>query len=228
MTSRLAATVLLVVGLYPSPAVSQTRGLPEYFPDVWQGLEAGVDFGFDTAGFRTVALTGTIALGHFTKNSGLFNASMTVGRFGPEGVSSGGGSIGGAFNLLGFVQAGADYSRSDGIGRLHLIPISLELGLFGCLNATFLVRGKFGFAWDFEQVSDGAGPRWERPWGSGTMGLRLDLRNGLGFDVAFGGPSEPAPRSDPYRRGVFGVGLHFSRHNIVSLASPEAYGCHFL
>jgi hypothetical protein len=226
--------VLLACGVLPPPAVGQTRGLPEHFRDVLQGVGAGLDVGFDsTFGFRTVALTGTAALGHLTDSSAergkvtirLFNVSATLGRFQSHGASPGGWSIGGAVNLSAQLQAGVDYSRSGPTGRVHLIPISGIPGEIDCLSAKLNVHVWVGLGWDFEHVSDGAGGRWERSWTSLSGGLGLQLRNGLGLEVAVGGPNTGVP-SDPYRQPTVDIGLHFSRHNIVTLSSPHDRGCH--
>jgi hypothetical protein len=62
-------------------------------------------------------------------------------------------------------------------------------------------------------------------WTSFNGGIGLDLRDGLGFGLALGGPNTGVP-FDPYRQWTINLGLRYSRHNIVTEAFPQDRGCH--
>ncbi len=53
-------------------------GLPSYYSAVMRGFGVAVDAGADTAGFRTIELTGIVALGHLTAPASACGGRITL------------------------------------------------------------------------------------------------------------------------------------------------------
>lgn len=214
--------------LVPPMLAAQTLGLPLSYRPVMSGFGAAVDAGGDKGGFRTIAITGTVALGHVTAEGTrmpLFNVSGTVARLSGESGAPGGADFGAEVSLLGSFAVGVDRSRWGGATRTY-IPLAAALPLVGCANAKGIVFLYGVPLWSFERVEQPTGARWQRSWGSVNLGALVELRSGLGFQVGVGGLFQRTT-PDPYRRVVIGAGVHFSPHGILKAAAdqPGQGGC---
>jgi hypothetical protein len=155
-----AASVLLLPVLR-----AQTMGLPASYRLVSSGFGTALDAGGDRDGFRTVGVTGIIALGHVNADSArlpLFNVSATAAMLQAQGGSAGGKALGAQVSLLGSFAIGVDRSGSPGWSGGTVSPYDL-----GSIPAGGLRPGRASFpAWG-PGVSAHIAPRMRgRPVGS--------------------------------------------------------------
>src|SRR5438445_9130524 len=90
-------TICVMPALVPICVVAQTLGIPISYRPVASGFGAAVDAGGDKGGFRTIALTGIVALGDVSAEGSrmaLLNLSGTVARLSGESGAAGGTSVG--------------------------------------------------------------------------------------------------------------------------------------
>lgn len=206
--------------LVPICVAAQTLGIPLSYRPVMSGFGGAVDAGGDKGGFRTVAITGTLALGHVTAEAArmpLFNLSGTVAHLSGEGGASGGSDVGAELSLLGSFAVGIDRSRWAGVARTY-VPLAAALPLVGCADARRILFIYGVPLWSFERVDEPTGDRWQRSWGSVNLGALFELRSGLGFQVAVGGLFQHTT-PDPYRRIIVGAGVHFSPSSILKTSA---------
>lgn len=199
----------------PACLAAQGLGLPLSYRPVLSGFGVALDAGGDRAGFRTMALTGIVALGHVTAEGSrmaLFNLSGTVAHLSGEGGAAGGTAVGAEVALLGSFAVGVDRSRWAGVTRTY-VPLAAALPLVGCADANHLLFIYGVPVWSFERVEQ----TWQPSWGSVNLGALFELRSGLGFELGVGGLFQRAT-SDPYRRVVVSAGVHFSPEGILKAA----------
>jgi len=220
-------TRILYALLLPASLGAQTLGLPVMYRSVTSGFESAVDLGFDSHGFRTVAGTGTVTVGHIVAEGAklpLLNLSATAARVAADGSSPTGWAVGANVALLNSLTIGAGYTRTGSTTRVH-IPLSAALPLAACVGP----RGAFVFygapIWNFEHRSSSLADAWERSWSSINAGLLLELRNGLGLQVGGGRPFRHAPDA-LNDRWVFGIGVHYARHGIARWQPAQTSSCH--
>jgi len=213
--------------LLPASLAAQTVGLPITYRSVTSGFESAVDLGFDSHGFRTVAGTGTVTLGHIVAEGmklPLLNVSATAARVAAGGNLPAGWAVGANVAFLNSLTIGAGYARMGSTQRMH-IPLSAVLPLATCAGP----RGAFIFygvpIWNFEHASDPLANVWERSWGSLNAGVLLELRSGLGLQLGGGRPFRHAPDS-LNDRWVFGIGVHYARHGIARGEPLQTSICH--
>jgi hypothetical protein len=211
-------------GVVPSFMAAQTLGVPLSYRGVMSGFGVAVDAGGDQGGFRTLALTGTVALGHLTADGAqmaLFNVSGTVARLSGAGGAVGGSAVSAQVALLGSFAVGVDRSQWAGVTRTY-VPLAAALPLVVCADANRILEVYGVPVWNFERLEQSTSARWQPSWGSINVGALFELRSGLGFQLTAGGPFGEAT-SDPYRRVVVSLGVHFSSHAILS-AVPTGSG----
>src|SRR5256886_11030788 len=130
----------VIPAVMPFRLAAQTLGLPLSYRPVMSGFSAALDAGGDKGGFRTIGLTGIVALGHMTADGqrmALFNLSGTVARVsGESGAAS--TSVGAELSLLGSFAVGVNRSRWAGVTRTY-IPLAAALPLVGCGDANHLL-----------------------------------------------------------------------------------------
>jgi len=222
----------VIPAVMPIWVAAQTLGVPLSYRPVMSGFGAAVDAGGDKGGFRTIAVTGIVALGHLTVEGSriaLFNLSGTVARVsGESGAAS--TSVGAELSLLGSFAVGVDRSRWAGVSRIY-VPLAAALPLVGCADANHILFVYGVPVWNFERLQLPAGGTWQPSWGSVNFGALFELRSGLGFQLGVAGLFQRAT-ADPYRRVVIGAGVHFSPAGILKAAtlSPgekNHWGCGF-
>ncbi|SRR5712692_2105787 len=210
------------------PLAAQTLGLPSYYSEVMSGYGVAVDAGADTAGFRTIGLTGIVALGHLTIDSvrlPLFNVSATGALLTGSGTHAGGSAVGLEVSVLASFKVGVDRSRWDGVSRLHL-PLAAAVPVLQCANAKRIFALYGVPVWNFERVQNPTGWSWQSSWGSASLDAALDLHSGLGFQIGVERPFSHTTR-DPYRRLVIGAGVSFTPHGVLRERAPGKGGCAF-
>jgi hypothetical protein len=145
--------------LVPPVLVAQMLGVPLSYRALTSGFGVAVDAGGDNGGFRTIALTGIVALGHVTADGAqmpLFNLSGTVARLSGEGGAVGGSGVGAAVSLLGSLAVGVDRSRWAGVTRTY-IPLAAALPLVVCADAQRILEIYGVPVWSFERVEQPTG-----------------------------------------------------------------------
>lgn len=203
----------------------QTLGIPLSYRPVMSGFGGSIDAGGDKDGFRTIALTGIVAIGHITADNArmpLFNLSGTVARLSGEGGAAATADVGAELSLLGSFAVGVDRSRWGGVTRIY-VPLAAALPLVGCADANHMLVVYGVPVWSFERLEQAQGARWQSSWGSVNIGALMELRSGLGFQLGVGGLFQRAT-SDPYRRVVVSAGVHLSPHGILEAATGAASG----
>jgi hypothetical protein len=216
-----AASVLLLPVLR-----AQTMGLPASYRLVSSGFGTALDAGGDRDGFRTVGVTGIIALGHVNADSArlpLFNVSATAAMLQAQGGSAGGKALGAQVSLLGSFAIGVDRSRFGGVSRTY-VPLAAALPLLACADGKTIFALYGVPVWNFERVDTLSTHVWRHSWGSGSIGAFFELRSGLGVQAGVGGLFHRTT-SDPYQRVVFGLGAHLSRHGVLASAPTSHQGC---
>jgi hypothetical protein len=197
------------------------------------GFSVAVDAGGDNGGFRTLALTGIVALGHVTAEGtqmALFNVSGTVARLSGESGAVGGSAVGAELALLGSFAIGVDRSRWAGTTRTY-VPLAAALPLVVCADANRIVELYGVPVWNFERLEEPGVAAWQPSWGSVNLGALFELRSGLGFQLGVGGLFQSGSETpDPYRRAVISLGVHFSPHGILRAVptGTRGGGCGFV
>lgn len=207
---------------------AQTLGLPIIYRGVMNGFGSAVDAGADSKGFRTVAGTGTLALGRVRLEEGqlpLVDLSLTAATVAADDSSNAGWSVGASASFLNSLGLGAGYAKSGTTARV-LIPLSAVLPLATCLRPTTSFVFYAAPTWNFEHISNTPVHRWGASWSSFSLGALVELYNGIGFQVGGGGPFSHSSQ-EVYHRNVFSVGMHFSPHSIAQSTPIGTYGCHF-
>ncbi len=233
-TWRVAILWLLCVlpGVVPPSLVAQTLGIPLSYRGLMSGFGAAVDAGGDKRGFRTLALTGIVALGHLTVEGtqmALFNVSGTVARLSGENGAVGGSAVSAQVALLGSFAIGFDRSQWAGTTRTY-VPLAAALPLLVCADATRILEVYGVPAWNFERLEQPGAAAWQPSWSSVSVGAFAELRSGLGFQLGVGAPFR-GETSDPYRRVVISLGVHFSPQGVlraVPSGTRGGGGCGFL
>ena len=209
---------------------AQVPGLPISYHPVMQGIGAAVDVGVDTAGLRTVALTGTVALGTVRVGPGrlpLLSVSATGSLAAGGDVADPGWAAGVSVSLLNSFALGVGYSRSAGTARIF-IPLSAALPVVQCISSgnSFVLYGTP--AWNFEHVAGQDGAGWRSSWASVSAGALFQWRSGVGVQLLAAKPFGEAAERDPYRRLVFAAQLSLTSQGVSREALRESYGCHAL
>jgi len=211
----------VIPAVMPIRLAAQTLGLPLSYRPVMSGFSVALDAGGDKGGFRTIGLTGIVALGHLVADGqrmALFNLSGTVARVsGESGAAS--TSVGAELSLLGSFAVGVNRSRWAGVTRTY-IPLAAALPLVGCGDANHLLFFYGVPVWNFERLEQPTGA-WQPSWGSVNLGALFELKSGLGFQLGVAGLFQ-RPTQDPYRRVVIGAGVHFSPHGILAAAATAS------
>jgi hypothetical protein len=196
------------------------------------GFGIAVDAGGDKGGFRTLALSGTVALGHVTAEGtqmALFNVSGTVAGLSGESGAVGGSAVSAEVALLGSFAVGVDRSRWAGVTRTY-VPLAAALPLVVCADAKRILEVYGVPVWNFERLEQLGAGAWQPSWGSVNLGALFELRSGLGFQLGVGGLFQGASETpDPYRRVVISLGVHFSPQSLLrGVPTGTRMGCGFV
>jgi len=223
--------ILALPGAVPSLLLAQTLGVPLSYRRMMSGFGVAVDAGGDKGGFRTLALTGIVALGHVTVDGTpwpLFNVSGTVARLSGESSAVGGSAVSAEVALLGSFAIGFDRSRWAGLTRTY-IPLAAALPILVCAESNRIFDLYAVPVWNFERLEQPGAAAWQPPWGSVNLGASFELRSGLGFQVTMGGLFQDASDTpDPYRRVVISLGVRFTPHGILkAVPAGHRMGCGF-
>ncbi|OLC02829.1 MAG: hypothetical protein AUH45_07535 [Gemmatimonadetes bacterium 13_1_40CM_69_22] len=205
-------------------ASGQATGLPVYHRWIFDGTAFALDLGFD-AGDQS---KGQISVSAFTaglaRKPFAFTATLAHNNDTADGIS-GGISAGivarpNEWAALGAAQVDAGFSAFGGVRRIR-VPVSVAIPLLACSGKRFalIVWGRGGM--DAERVSrTGQSATTSYLLGYG-FGMDMELRNGLGFQFAFGGQMVRGP--DPQ---LGSLGLHFSTRSLPRIRPSDAgEGC---
>ncbi len=190
---------------------------------IFEGAAFALDVGFDARDqANDNSLTSAFTVGFARKP---FAFTATVAQIDSAHGISGGVSAAvvarpNDWASLGAVQVDAGFSNFGGVRRIR-VPISVAAPFIACSGKHFalIMWGRVGI--DAEFVSrTGQSPTRSYLLGYG-LGVDMELRNGLGFQFAFGG--QMVRGTDPL---LGALGLHFSTRPIPRVRPSKAEeGC---
>lgn len=216
-----------ILSVAPFALASQAPGIPSYHRFTTRGVGFAVDYGFAgpniLTDFKTWRVTTTFGFGprldSLPTAPRLFNVGASVSRFTPRAGTSTTvwGFQGGVF--LDIVRVG--FARWDSAGATRWrAPLGVGLPILGCYLRPVAVLAWGGARLDVDHVSrPGSGGRTiARP--GYVLGIHLELRNGLGLQVA-----ADQPRLLGKKSWIFGAGVHYAFHSLPTvdaLVDPAA------
>lgn len=214
------ATLLAVAS---GAASGQATGLPVYHRWIFDGAAFALDLGFDagdqTSGQISVtAFTAGLARKPFAFTATLAHSDSAHGFSG--GISAAIVARPNTWATLGAAQVDLGFADFGGVRRIR-VPVSVAIPLMACSGKRFalIMWGRGGV--DAERVSrSGQSATTSYLLGYG-LGIDMELRNGLGFQIAYGGQVVRGP--DPQ---LGSLGVHFSTKSIPRIRPSNAgEGC---
>jgi hypothetical protein len=218
-----APVVAALFAVISTGASGQATGLPVSHRWIFDGAAFALDMGFDardqaSGSISVIAFTGGLARKPFAFTATLAYSDSAHGIAG--GISAAVVARPNDWAALGAAQVDAGFSDFGGVRRIH-VPVSVAIPFLACAGKRFalIIWGRGGM--DAERVSrTGQTSTTSYLLGYG-FGMDMELRNGLGFQLAFGGQVVRGP--DPQRGAL---GLHFSTRPIPRVRPSSAgEGC---
>ena len=204
-------------------ASGQATGLPVYHRWIFDGAALALDLGFDAGDqasgqISVTAFTAGLARKPFAFTATLAHSDSAHGMSG--GISAAIVARPNAWAALGAAQVDVGYSAFGGVRRIR-VPVSVAIPILACSGKRFalIIWGRGGM--DAERVSR-AGQSATTSYLVGYgFGMDMELRNGLGFQFAYGGQVVRGP--DPQ---LGSLGVHFSTRSIPQIRPSNAgEGC---
>jgi len=202
-------------------AAGQATGLPVNHRWIFDGASFALDGAYDQndqANAQTTAFTAGLARKPFVFTATLAHNDSVPGISG--GMSAAIVARPNEWAALGAAQVDVGYSAFGGVRRLR-VPVSVAIPIIACSGKRFalIVWGRGGL--DAERVSrTGQSATTSYLLGYG-FGIDTELRNGLGFQFAYGG--QTVGGQDPQ---IGSLGIHFSTRSIPHIRPSKAReGC---
>jgi len=211
--------ILTLAALAPAALSAQTLGVPMLYHPVMRGFGTAFDAATDDSGVTSLAVTAVATIGHLHVDSSsypLLNVSATATRVGGRAPGTG---LGLELALGSVYVVGVSRLRWQGTRRLY-VPMTVTIAGLVCGNQRKVIELYLLPVWSFERIEGPSGASWQPSWGTVNAGFVLEYRSGFGFQVAVGDPGHD-DGSDPYRRSVLTVGVHWSPHSIVANAGSQ-------
>ncbi len=216
----------LLVATSSGATSGQATGLPVYHRWIFEGAAFALDLGFDAGDQANGQILVTAFTAGLARKPFAFTATLARNRDSTDGIS---GGISAAivarpndWTALGAAQVDAGFSAFGGVRRIR-VPVSVAIPLLACSGKLFalIIWGRGGM--DAERVSrTGQSATTSYLLGYG-FGMDMELRNGLGFQFAYGG--QMVRGSDPQ---LGSLGLHFSARSLPRIKPSNAgEGCRF-
>ena len=223
MNARAPFVAALFAVTSTGAASGQATGLPVHHRWIFDGAAFALDMGYDANHpdndqISVIAVTAGLARKPFAFTATLAHSDSAHGFSG--GISAAIVARPNDWSALGAAQVDAGFSDFGGVRRIR-VPVSIAIPLLACSGKRFamIIWGRGGM--DAERVSRADQPATTSYLLGYGLGVDMELRNGLGFQFAYGGQMVRGP--DPQ---LGSLGIHFSTRPIPRIRpSNVGEGC---